>query len=191
MSLLGFYVSKRVFPLNKKLVGKNNSATEFLSSYKNETEYPIAPHPGSFAFVRKNHIHEGVDLYAEQGDEVLAMEEGVVVNVLPFTGNITNPKTSWWNDTGCVLIKSRSGVICYGELKAKDGLKKGDFVQTGEVLGYIETVLKKDKGRPMAMLHLEFYSHDVTEPTETWSPDMATPYGLQNPIILFEDFFKS
>ena len=42
-----------------------------------ETEVPLPPHhPGSFAFERRYHVHEGVDLYCREGEPVYAVEAG-------------------------------------------------------------------------------------------------------------------
>lgn len=177
----------RYFPLSKTNITINDSNTDFLPSYEKTTEIPIAPHPGSFGYVRKNHIHEGVDLYAEEGDDVLAIEDGVVVKIIPFTGEIAN--TPWWNNTYSIFIKHNGFIINYGELIPAEHLKEGSIVKAGEVIGHIRTVLLKDKGRPMAMLHIEMYQPAATSPITEWSLDTPKPEHLIDPTPLLKSLF--
>jgi hypothetical protein len=51
------------------------------------TGIPAHPHPGAFAARRRHDVHTGVDLYCSEGEPVLAVEDGDVVNVEPFTGS--------------------------------------------------------------------------------------------------------
>jgi hypothetical protein len=57
--------------------------TEILGSPLNcEFKTPEQTEPGSFAFVRKNHVHEGIDLYCKENTIVLGgkiLWHGVVV----------------------------------------------------------------------------------------------------------------
>lgn len=43
----------KYFPLKKSNVTLNNSNTDFLLSYKETTEIPVEPHPGSFGYDEK------------------------------------------------------------------------------------------------------------------------------------------
>lgn len=174
----------KYFPLKKSNVTLNNSNTDFLLSYKETTEIPVEPHPGSFGYVRKNHIHEGVDLYAEEGDDVIAIEDGVVRKIIPFTGEIAN--TPWWNNTYSILIDHDSYLINYGELIPAENLKEGHKVKAGDVIGCIRTVLLKDKGRPMAMLHIEMYQPAATSPVTEWSLNTPKPEYLIDPTPLLK-----
>ncbi len=168
-----------MFPLKKNKVNINNTENMFLKNYSNETEVPILPHPGAFSKIRKNHIHEGVDLYCENNDEVLAVECGEVMAIIPFTGeHVGSP---WWNNTWSVLVKHEKFIINYGELKPLENLFVGKKINEGEVLGNVVTVLKKDKGRPMSMLHLEMYSLDTKEPIKEWSLGSEKPKNLLDP----------
>lgn len=173
---------KRFFPLKKTGVTENSSNVDFLTSYKNTTEIPINPHPGSFGYVRKNHVHEGIDLYAEEGDEVLAIEDGVVISIIPFTGEIAN--SPWWNNTYSIFVKHKNYILNYGELIPAEGLKSGDVIEAGQIIGNIRTVLLKDKGRPMAMLHLEMYTIDAIEPLKEWPLNTGKPSVLLDPTEL-------
>lgn len=168
-----------MFPLKKSNITTNSSNTDFLPNYTQNTEIPLDSHPGSFAYKRKNHIHEGVDLYCEKGDEVLAIEDGIIVKIKPFTGTALG--STWWNDTWCVLVEGKSGVFNYGEIIPNENLKEGMTIQEGSVIGHVETVLKKDKGRPMNMLHLELYKAGTTDAILEWSLTEEQPEHLLDP----------
>jgi len=168
-----------MFPLKKKQIQTTTSETDFLENYQEKTEIPLAPHPGSFAKERKNHIHEGVDLYCEKGDEVFAIEDGVIVKIKPFTGTLI--QSPWWNDTWCVMVEGKSGVFNYGEIIPNENLKEGMSLKEGDIIGTIETVLKKDKGRPMNMLHLELYKSGTTDAILEWSLNEEKPNHLLDP----------
>lgn len=179
---------KKVFPLNKKIITINNSNTEFLKSYKEQTEIPVGEHPGSFAYVRKNHIHEGIDLYAEDGDEVFAIEDGIIVAITPFTGEIA--QSNWWNNTYAILIQSQSGAINYGEVIPKKSMRVGISVKAGTIIGNVKTVLKINKGRPMSMLHLELYESGTLLPIKEWSLNTQKPLELKDPTELIKNILN-
>jgi hypothetical protein len=140
------------------------------------TGLPVGDHPGAFGVQRKYHIHEGVDLYCPQGQVVQAVEEGVVVAVIPFTGTIANPPSPWWNNTWAVLVEGPSGVVVYGEITS--GVIVGDSIAPGWTIGNVKQVLKIDKGRPMSMLHLELHKHG-TRDTQDWI--VSRPSTLLDP----------
>ena len=134
--------------------------------------------PGTFGFVRKHHIHEGVDLYCEDGALVTAVEDGVVVAVIPFTGLLAIPPSPWWNETQAVLVEGASGVVVYGEILTL--ALPGYPVKAGGTIGVVRTVLKVDKGRPMSMLHLELHEHG-TRNAYDWPVGGPMPPSLRNP----------
>ena len=119
--------------------------------------------PGAFGAVRKFDIHEGVDIYCEKHAGVYAMEDGEVVASYHYTGNAA--KCDWWNDTWCIKIKGKSGVITYGELEMPEYNRKlpsvGTFVKAGDLIGMVGQVLKDGKKRNdirnhnVCMLHVE------------------------------------
>jgi hypothetical protein len=145
----------------------------------------LGNHPGAFGVVRKNHIHEGIDLYCEPGTPVKAIEDGTVVGIYNFTGERAG--SPWWNDTCCVMIEGASGVINYGELDDDIDIilpGVGAQVKCGDVIGHVKTVLKHDKGLPMTMLHLERYVTGTKEPIKEWTLGTPQPKQLLNPTIL-------
>ena len=141
---------------------------------------------GEFGAVRKFDIHTGIDFYAPQGDQVYAIEDGVVVNVCHFTGK--NAGSPWWNDTRAVFVEGASGVICYGEISECEGIAACSRVSEGEVIGRILTVLRRDKGFQMSMLHLELYEHGYRGDGEVWINER--PAMLKDPSVLFGDELK-
>lgn len=172
-------------PLPHKLI-RTQDTNSFKDMKPDETGLPLAPHPGAFGVERRHHWHEGVDLYAQAGTPVSAVEDGVVLAVVPFTGKIAlsaeGIPMDWWHDTYAVLVEGASGVVLYGEIAPH--VKEGQTLKAGEILGVVIKVLKKDKGRPMCMLHLELHDHG-TVVNECWTspkkPDTLrdpTPYLL-------------
>lgn len=141
--------------------------------------YPDAP--GMFGAIRKHDIHTGIDLYCPMGTKVLSIEDGVVVDVVPFTGSVANPPTPFWNDTYAVVILGDSGYLLYGEIEPT--VSKGDRIQKGQPIGHVVPVLRSFKGRPMVMLHMEAYS-TYAEPVE-WLLGHPKPNGLEDitPIL--------
>ena len=142
---------------------------------------PELPHLGAFGAKRKFHTHEGVDLYVPNKTPVYAVEPGKIVAVENFTGPLAN--SPWWHDTKCVMVKGKSGVVNYGEIDTQ--LKPGTIIEEGDLIGLVKQVLKKDKGRPMSMLHFELYEDNVTESVE-WLPDADRPKGLLDPTELLK-----
>lgn len=148
---------------------------------------PVGQHVGAFGVERKHHIHEGIDIYGEDGEHVYAIEDGTIVGIYPFTGESVG--SPWWHNTWCVMIEGASGVINYGELQTYKGYSKvlvGQTVIAGQGIGKLHTVLKKDKGRPMTMLHLERYVSGTTAPIKEWTLGTPQPEELINPTTLLK-----
>lgn len=115
--------------------------------------------PGAFGAIRRFDVHEGVDIYTYANAPVYAVEDGVVTATYVFTGK--KAKCEWWNETWCVKVEGKSGVITYGEL-SKPTIEVGEDVLGGvTIVGRVTPVLKPEKYRPdirnhsVAMLHLE------------------------------------
>ncbi len=152
-----------------------------LKNYKHEV--PLGDDLGAFGVIRKHDIHTGIDLYCNEGDEVYAIEDGEVLAIKPFTGEIAG--FPWWNDTYAVAVKGKSGVINYGEIQPDDKLNVGDKITEGTPLGHVIPVLKKDKGKvpSMNMLHLELYE-EYNDHWIEWQLDTPQPENLKNPTDL-------
>lgn len=153
----------------------------FKDMAPHETGLPLPPHPGAFGVWRKHHVHEGVDLYVPEGTLITAVEDGEVVGIMPFTGE--HAGSPWWRNTWAVMVEGQTGVVLYGELEPLLSLRDRR-VMAGDLIGNATTVLTKDKGRPMCMLHLELYEHGVREPME-WKLGEDQPFGLCDPTPYF------
>lgn len=155
-----------------------------LKNYK--YEIPEGDALGAFGVRRKFDVHTGVDLYCNEGDFVYAMEDGMIVAIEPFTGEIAG--FPWWNDTYAVSVLGPSGVINYGEISPSTLIEVGDYVKMGTELGYVIPVLKEDKGKvpSTSMLHLELYK-DYNGKWVEWSLDKDQPSNLLNPTELLKN----
>lgn len=167
-----------------KFKGLTDKDYSFLDLKENEYEIPIGGnHPGSFGFKRRNHIHEGIDIYCKEGDIALAIEEGVVLDIGIFTG--AEVESPWWNKTEYISILVNNYVYLYGEIVVNKKIKIHDTIRIGEELGTITPVLKEFKNkRPRNMLHFEIYEAkkykgpgELTENNEYW---------LLNPIDIIK-----
>lgn len=151
---------------------------------KSQRHYPLReqikeiPEYARFGAVRKHDVHCGIDLHCNEYSHVFAIEEGVVERVGIFTGPAVG--SPWWEETEYIGIKSVSGYIVYGELSAR--VEVGEKITAGQLIGYVRRVLKKDKGKPQSMLHLELYSQ-VIEPVE-WKINEPKPEHLCDPSCL-------
>lgn len=142
------------------------------------SNFRIPNDEGTFGAVRKHDIHTGIDLYCKPGTRVFAIEDGVIVSIEDFTGQ--NAGSPWWNDTKAVLVEGKHGVICYGEIEPTLGLYVGYNLKEGMIVGRVLKVLKKNKGKPMSMLHLELYKHGTTK-TVWWQHGQPKPDELLDP----------
>ena len=121
---------------------------------------PMFYEPGAFGAIRKFDIHEGVDIYTHADAPVYAVEDGVVTATYVFTGK--KAECEWWNETWCIKVEGKSGVVTYGELKKpRIDISIGTKVKAGDAIGQVTPVLKPEKYRPdirnhsVAMLHIE------------------------------------
>lgn len=137
-------------------------------------DIPMGQHAGAFGAKRKHDIHTGVDLYCDENKCVVSIEDGVVMAIEPFTGELAG--SPWWNDTSCVVIAGASGICLYGEIRLHASLTVGDRVECGQTLGHVLRVLKVDKGLPMTMLHFELY--------ESWHGAVSWELNDEKPPLL-------
>jgi hypothetical protein len=107
------------------------------------------------------------------------METGRIISIQWFTG--PSVEMPWWNDTRAVYVEGEAGVFNYGEIQEAPGLKTGMMVKQGQILGHILIVLKKFKGRPMSMLHIELYDHGYTDSWGEWKIGETKPEHLHDP----------
>lgn len=123
--------------------------------------------PGSFWENRGDRFHCGVDIYAPFGSEVLAMENGLVVQTQLFT---SPHMIGYWNDTYAVTIQHGDLIVRYAEME-NVLVHVGSQVKSGTVIGHVGKVLElaritsdsplyiqklKQKDNP-TMLHVEMF----------------------------------
>lgn len=148
------------------------------------TGVPHGPlHPGAFGFTRANHVHEGVDLYCEEGTIVTLVEDGTVTAIEPFTGATAVPPSPWWLDTMSVMVEGASGAVLYGEIEPLTGLAVGQRLAAGDPIGHVVRVLRNDKGRPVTMLHMELHEPGTVEALE-WVGDKPRTLRDPTPFLL-------
>ena len=140
---------------------------------------------GDFAFRRSFYHHPGVDVYCGFGQEVQAIEDGIVVHIENFTGPNAEPPSPWWLETWSILIEGKSGVLGYCEIKPLPHIQPGLQIKEGELIATIIPVLKKDKGNGTTMLHFEYYVPG-TKHHVTWKLDEEKPLELLNSRPLLE-----
>lgn len=139
---------------------------------------PALPPPhGRFGAIRKHDVHLGVDLYAPVGHPVVAVEAGEVVAVVDFTGPLAG--CPWWHGTRAVMVEGASGVFLYGEVM--EFVFVGDQVAEGDIVGHVKRVLRRDKGLPTSMLHLELYKSGTRTCCELQERDVPYPSNILDP----------
>lgn len=112
--------------------------------------------------------HKGVDIFAKQGTPVVAAAEGVIVK-----------RDS--NAVGGISVYQRGSdartIYYYAHLHGyKPGLKEGDLVRPGDVIGYVGST-----GNVTGSPHLHFSIHTVTDPNRWWKGRDLNPYDLLVP----------
>jgi murein DD-endopeptidase MepM/ murein hydrolase activator NlpD len=112
--------------------------------------------------------HKGVDIFAKQGTPVVAAAEGVIVK-----------RDS--NAVGGISVYHRGSdartIYYYAHLHAyRPGLKEGDLVRPGDVIGYVGST-----GNVTGSPHLHFSIHTVTDPNRWWKGRDLNPYDLLVP----------
>jgi len=167
------------FPLKMKYIGVNNDSYSFLDIDLNkEIEIPIYPHVGSFGIRRRFDVHSGIDLYANIGTEVYPVEDGTIVSIEPFTGEVAD--CDWWENTWGLYVEGKSGIVVYGEILPKSELEIGDKVSVEQCIGTVLRVIKKEKGRPTSMLHLELHKKEFIN-NPHWEVGKEKPEGVLDP----------
>ncbi|CAN5904267.1 hypothetical protein BH11BAC7_BH11BAC7_04460 [soil metagenome] len=114
--------------------------------------------------------HAGIDLYADLGDPIVAIDHGVIINHYPFCCG--KNKTTY-----SLLVRHSNVVVNYGEV-AKElapGLRKKSIVVPGQIIGYVG---KNPHGS--SMLHFEMYSADTTANIK-WFVGKPAPSKLYDP----------
>jgi len=151
----------RALEVNTRLVGGGaagaNPSRRFLADRDGGTRY-----------------HCAIDLYCSEGDAVVAVEDGKIVNFYHF-----------YENTYALLLQHDGYVVNYGEVAPNSlsslGLSIGDRVNAGQRIGTV--------GR-LNMLHFETYSSGVTK-NYAWPQANPRPSRLRNPSQLLLDLHAS
>jgi murein DD-endopeptidase MepM/ murein hydrolase activator NlpD len=152
------------------VITKNGRAYEV--PYKNtEGKYVNGNPSRAFGSLRGDgeRYHVGIDLYCDDQDVCVAVEDGVVVGIQGFL-----------NITKALLLQTKSGiVVLYGEIEDgswKDfAIKKGSIVKKGQKICRIG---KNQTGTQM--LHFETYTKGITQ-NITWKTNTDPASGILNP----------
>lgn len=103
---------------------------------------PFNGSPGSFWEDRNDRCHCGIDIYAPEGSNVIAVENGKVIDVGLFTSSLRVP---YWNTTYYTLIKNTTGYICkYAELRDVN-VHVDEQINAGQLIGHVGQVLNSKK----------------------------------------------
>lgn len=106
--------------------------------------------------------HQGVDIVAPYGAEVLAAADG---SIAKFFDSAPGGVTIYQYD------ESRRHVFYYAHLSGRaSGLAEGDAVRQGDVIGYVG--MSGNAATP----HLHFEIQKLTEPGRWWRADSLNPY---------------
>jgi len=114
---------------------------------------PPAPgENGSFWQDRLDRRHAGVDLYAPVGSSVLLPEDGLILEVSPFTSPSVKP---YWNLTYAVTVKLGSGLVLrLAELETVI-VTPGTSLQAGSPIGFIGSVLNPSLVSSASQLYIQ------------------------------------
>lgn len=110
--------------------------------------------------------HEAIDVLAERHTPVVAVEDGTITRL-------------FLSDAGGITIyqfdPSSSFCYYYAHLQAyADGLKEGDKVKRGDVIGYVGTTGNAPKDTP----HLHFAIFQLTDKKQWWQGTPVDPYKV-------------
>jgi murein DD-endopeptidase MepM/ murein hydrolase activator NlpD len=118
----------------------------------------------SFADARSGHTHEAIDILAPRGTEVMAVEDGKVAKLFTsVAGGLTiyefDPKETF--------------VYYYAHLDSyAAGLKEGNEVKRGQVIGYVGTTGNAPKNTP----HLHFAISKLDPDRRWWGGTALDPF---------------
>lgn len=119
--------------------------------------------------------HVGVDLFANAGDAVLAVEDGVIVGFYPFL------RASSGEMTYALLVAHAGYVANYGEVRENSlrarGLRIGAPVRAGQNIASVSDT---------AQLHFETYAAGVTR-NRSWDWGAPRPPGVVDPTPRLRD----
>ncbi|HET6267761.1 MAG TPA: M23 family metallopeptidase [Acidobacteriota bacterium] len=118
----------------------------------------------SFNEARIGHIHQAIDILAPRNTPVLAVDDGKIARL-------------WLSAYGGITIyqfdSSKKYEYYYAHLERyATGLKEGDHVKRGQVIGYVGTSGNAPKNTP----HLHFAIFKLTDDNHWWEGTPVNPY---------------
>jgi peptidoglycan LD-endopeptidase LytH len=120
----------------------------------------------SFRESRGNHRHEAIDIVAPRNTPIVAVESGTIARL-------------WYSKNGGITIyqfdPTSTYAYYYAHLqKYADNLKEQDWVEKGQVIGYVGTSGNAPPGTP----HLHFTIFKLTEEKHWWEGSAINPYDV-------------
>ena len=122
--------------------------------------------PNNFAAPRGSRRHNAIDIMAPRGTPVLAADDG---RILSLRNNTLGGKILYVVDAEERLIYYYAHLDGY-----RRGLREGDRVRKGEVLGYVGTTGNAPENVP----HLHFQVMRYDDPSRYWEGRPVNPYGF-------------
>ena len=120
----------------------------------------------TFAEGRTGHVHEAIDILAPRGTPVVAVEDGRIEKLF---NSKRGGLTIYQFDPG------RAFCYYYAHLdRYAPGLKEGQTVRRGQILGYVGT----SGNAPPRTPHLHFTIFKLTEDKRWWQGDPINPFPL-------------
>ena len=115
---------------------------------------------------RDGRIHEAVDILAPLGQPVLAVDDGEIHRLV--NGARSGLAVHQWSP-------EKRYLYFYAHLDGyAEGLKQGDPVRRGQLLGYVGTTGNAPPGTP----HLHFAIRRVPAPGTWWQGEVINPYAV-------------
>jgi murein DD-endopeptidase MepM/ murein hydrolase activator NlpD len=125
---------------------------------------------GSFAEIHSGHPHEAVDILAPRNTPIHAADEGTIAKLFESKpGGHT------------IYEYDPTGRYCYYYAHLDhyaEGLRNGDRVARGQVIGYVGTSGDAPPGTP----HLHFTIFELKEPNRWWKGRAIDPYLIFGPV---------
>ena len=125
---------------------------------------PASALVSSFADARSGHTHEAIDILAPRGTGVMAVEDGKVAKL--FT-SVAGGLTIYQFDPKAGFVYYYAHLDSYAA-----GLKEGDDVTRGQVLGYVGTTGNAPKNTP----HLHFGISKLGPDRRWWGGTALDPF---------------
>ena len=126
---------------------------------------------------KRDRNHAGIDLFANPGDAVLAIADGVVTAVQSFHLG------SW-----AMFVEHGQAVVMYGEVEKRSwsqlGVSVGSRVKAGQPIAEVACMIRNEEGACTShMLHVETYAPGTTRNQRWYAGDEAPP-ALRDPSLL-------